>query len=541
LSTADSSDTPGASVGDAAPAVSRRRQLPIAALAGAAGLAGASAIAHRELLLLRPRTSLEVPLSADVEAFFFEPSETSPALVVLFVGWLLFRRRRRLARAIGHRAAPAVTAVLFAVAVGIFVWSLKTGAYDLQAIALYLEALGVAHAFGGQPALRITAVPALFLVFALPVPAPLLNELVWKFQIWTADYSGLLLHLLGQPALVSGDQILQSDRVFQIIESCSGLRTAETLAMLAVLMVDLFRRRGAHAVILLLASFPLAFVINGFRALTLIFNPHSNIAAIHNLQGIVMLLGGVLALYGLDGVLERVVSQRSAPLPDPPAGSGAAPSLRRAWLASGGIVAVLLMLSVSLDRFDLPPLRSDPPATHLGQQLDGWRGTDVEADRMFLGLANFSNILDRDYVRGGQRVNVFVGVAGLALRYRSFYTPKTALPATGWIVEEHHREQRGERAVDVLLVRKGAVRMLVHHWREGSRGLIVEALRSALGLDSSPFRRQQFPVVVRVSTPVPGGAAGRQAREEGLDELVGSLSPVLKRMAIPRGQRERRK
>jgi exosortase len=510
--------------------------LATGALVGAAALAAAASFAHRELLLLEPRTTLEVPLSTDVEAFFFEPSDTSPALVLVFLGWLLFRRRRRLARSVGHRGSPAFTVGCFAIALAVFGWSLAVGAYDLQAIAVFFEVLGIANAFGGRPALRTAAVPALVLGFALPLPAPLLNEVVWKFQIWTADYAGLLLHLLGQPALVSGDQILRSDEVFQIIETCSGLRTTETLGMLAVLMVDLFRRRGAHAVALLLASIPIAFAINGFRALTLIFNPHSNIATIHNLQGIAMLLAAVLVLYGVDGVLERLLPQRRAPPPPaPPGGSGRSPSLRRAWLATGGIVAALVVLSVSIHRFELPPLRSDPPSKHLGARLDGWRGTDVEIDRMFLGLANFAHLLNRDYTNGRVRVNTFVGVAGLALRYRSFHTPKTALPATGWIVEERRREQRGARLVDVLLVRRGTVRMLVHHWREGSEGLVAEALRSALGLDASPFRRPEIPIVVRLSTPVPGDPAGRQAREGELDGFAATLSPALKHMAIPRG------
>ena len=504
--------------------------------AGAAVLMAAAAFAHRELFTLRPRTGLGVPLTAEVEAWFFEPSDTSPTLVLLFIGWLLFRRRKRLARTVGHRGTPALTAACFAAALGVFGWSMRAGAYDLQAIALFLEALAVANAFGGLPALRIVAGPALFLVFALPLPAPLLNELVWKFQIWTADFSGLLLHLLGQPALVSGDQILRSDQVFQIIESCSGLRTTETLAMLAVLMVDLFRRRGAHAVALLVASLPIAFVINGFRALTLIFNPHSDVAAVHNLQGIVMLLAGVLVLYGFDGLLERVLPQRPARGPASPGRHrGGAPSLRGAWLATGAVVAVLVLLSVSLDRWQLPVLRPDPPATHLDHRLDGWRGTDFETDRMFLGLANFSHILNRDYVRGGQRVNVFVGVAGLSLRYRSFHSPKTALPASGWIVEERRRERRGERWVDVLLVRKGTVRMLVHHWRQGSAGLLAETLRSALSLDASPFRRREIPLVVRLATPAPGGAAGRQARDRELEAFADPLSLPLKHMSTPRG------
>jgi exosortase/archaeosortase family protein len=304
--------------------------------------------------------------------------------------------------------------------------------------------------------------------------------------------------------------------------------------MLSVLMVDLFRRRGAHAVTLLVASLPIAFVINGFRALTLIFNPHSDVAAVHNLQGIVMLLAGVLLLYGLDGVLERVLPQRPAPLPVKPHPDGRAPSQRRAWLATGGLVAVLVVLSVSLGRFDLAPPRPEPPTTHLDHRVDGWQGTDFETDRMFLGLANFAHILNRDYARGPHRVNTFIGIAGTGLRYRSFYSPKTALPASGWIVEERSRERRGDRLVDVLVVRRGTVRMLIHHWREGSRGLVAETLRSALALDASPLHRQRIPVVVRLTTPVSGGAAAREAKERLLDEFASHLSLPLQGMATPR-------
>jgi hypothetical protein len=248
-----------------------------------------------------------------------------------------------------------------------------------------------------------------------------------------------------------------------------------------------------------------------------------------------MLLAGVLLLYGLDGLLERVLPQRPALLPPSPARGDGTPSLRPAWVATGTLVAMLAVLSMSLDRFQLAPLRADSPAARLPQRLDGWRGTDFETDRMFLGLANFSHILNRDYARGRQRVNTFVGVAGLALRYRSFHSPKTALPASGWIVEESRRERRGERTVDVLLVRKGTVRMLVHHWREGSGGLLAETWRSALALDASPFRREQVPVVVRIATPVPGGVAGREARDRELEEFATLLSLSLKPLATPRG------
>ena len=112
--------------------------------------------------------------------------------------------------------------------------------------------------------------------------------------------------------LVSGDRLILDRGLFAIIETCSGLRSIETLALLAILMIDLFGRRGRHALILLVLSPFVAFLINGLRCLGLIFNPHADIASIHNLQGIAMLLGGVLLLYFVDGLLARFGSE-----PDP--------------------------------------------------------------------------------------------------------------------------------------------------------------------------------------------------------------------------------
>jgi hypothetical protein len=156
---------------------------------------------------------------------------------------------------------------------------------------------------------------------------------------------------------------------------------------------------------------------------------------------------------------------------------------------------------------------------------------------MFLGLANFSQILSRDYVRGRDRLNVFVGVAGLRLRYRSFHTPKTALPATGWIVEQRRRERRDDGWLDVQLVRKGTVRLLVHHWRQAGGGIARETLRSALALDMSPFQRSEVPVVVRLATPVSARPEGLEAGQRRLDEFARMIAPSLKDIGVPRGDR----
>jgi exosortase len=490
----------------------------------------AAAFAHRDLLNYRFRTTLAVPLSADVENWFFEPSDTSPGLVIALVLWLLWRRRRRLARAVGSPGAPALTAAFFGVGLATFFWAMRTGAAEIQALSAFFNTLGMAHAFGGGAALRIAAVPAVFLVFALPVPAPLLNEVVWKFQIWTAEYSGFLLQLLGQSAFVSGDQILQSDKVFQIIESCSGLRTIETLTMLTVLMVDLFRRRGLHAVLLLAAAPPVAFIMNGFRALTLIFNPHSDIASVHNLQGIVMLLAGVLLLYALDGGLDRMLTSR-APKPASRAAGGVprfAPALTFGVLAA--LVALSFLPAWALDR---------PPKPHLvdllPRQLDGYDSRDLETDRIFLGQAGFSQLLHREYQREGWKIDVFVARAGLRLRGRSFHSPKTAVPGSGWIVEGSEVREIQGRSVLIRVVRRGTRRLMIYHWREGSSGWLEETLRTVLALDASPWAREGSPVVVRLMAPVAARPSSRRATESRLAAFLAQIAPHTGGMVLPEG------
>jgi EpsI family protein len=531
--TASSEQGPATPVG-AAPAAARST----VATRRAWGIAGANLLlaifAYRDLLTARPKTSL----SLGVEGWFFEPSDTSPPVIALLVLWLVMRRWRRLSRLPVVAGAPLVTGLLLLGGIGAYVWAMRVAAPDLQAIALFCQVLGVANWLAGPAALRIVLVPAVVLLFAVPMPAPLLNHVVWQLQIWTADYSGFLLHALDLPALVSGDQILRSDNVFAIIETCSGLRSVETLTLLAVLMVDLFGRRGPHALLLIAAAPFVAFFINGFRALGLILNPHAGVAAVHNLQGIVMLLGGVLLLYGLDGLLGRLLPHRPSapPPPHPPGAAQAAPALlTRRLLGVTGLLGLMIGLSLGIRPWRLDPLDLRLPAETVARDLDGWRAADLKTDWLFLGKAGFRQTINRRYTRGAEQVELFVGSAAIDRRHRSLLSPKTGLPGSGWIVESRGRDALERRVVDARVVRKGTRRLLVYHWYEGTRGLVRETTRSLLGLDASPLRRDEVLVVVRIATPVGREPTSREAAQARLAGFADLLDPSLRELSTPGG------
>ena len=511
-------------------------RLPLG-LAASLLLAG---VACRELLRFQPPGPghvLSTTPAGQVEEWFFEPSDSSPLVILALCGWLLWRRRARLAALWGQRGHWALTAGPWLAAVAIFFWAVRAGAPELEAIALIPALLGAANLLGGLAALRVVAVPAAVLVFAVPIPPPLINRILWDLQIWTADFTGLLLRMLNVPVIVSGDRLILDRGLFAIIETCSGLRSIETLALLAVLMIDLFGRRGAHALCLLAISPFVAFLINGLRCLGLIFNPHADIASIHNLQGIAMLLGGVLLLYFIDGALARFGSapQPISALEQRARGTRARGELALRVAALVGFSALLVAISLS-PRVATPAFAAQVPVFVVERTLDGWQSVDQGTDWVFLGKTGYGQIMNRRYTNGPEIVDAFIGQATPNARVRSYLSPKIGYPGSGWASEREQRAQIAGRGALLRVVRKGATRWLVVSWYEESPGLAAESARALLALDSSPlWARPRIPLAVRLSTPL--FSAGEGAIEDGrlrLERFAERLLPALQVLSTPR-------
>ena len=473
--------------------------------------------------------------SRELEDWFFAASDTSPVVVLALSGWLLYRRWDRLqGLADAGEGAAWLGSGLLVAGSGIVGWATLTGAADLLAVALFFVGAGLAVLWKGARALRVVWLPGLLLLFAVPVPPALLNSVIYQFQLWTGQWAGFLLHLLGSSAFVSGDLILRPNDTFAIIEGCSGMRSVETLTMLSILLVDVLGRRGSRALALVAVAPFMAFGMNGLRVLTLIFNPHSEIAAIHNLQGVAVLLCGLCGLLLVDMSIERVLGVQpprsaSGVAGAEPRGAGRSPLPIRS--AALGIAALALCAAISL----LVPGDQRPPRVGLGlvagvgKEIGGWRGSELSTDREFLGSVWFREQVHARYRSGANQVDLFLGLGGRAERGTTFLSPKTGLPGSGWRVLD-----TGPLGASISsgghwrLLRARARRVLVHHWYLQTPGLGGETLRSLLALDSSPFRLPSDGLVVRISTELEGpGLTGLETARERLNEFRETLQGAL--------------
>ena len=304
--------------------------------------------------------------------------------------------------------------------------------------SLALLLVGGGWLLGGARAAFALLGPALLLYFAWPWPGVLMNRVIWALQMFAVDLASAILSGLGIAYEVSGDQILARQHTFQVIETCSGMRSLETLTIAAVAYCELFGRHGRRLWALVLSAPVIALLLNGVRVVTIILNPYSEVVAIHTLQGLVIIVLGVFAIAGVDSLLERLGwfpggAPRMLRLPRD------VPFRGPRWAA---LAAFLVVLSVA----SIVPLTASAPApavVPLMQRIPAvvgeWSSVPAKVDQGFLGSVYYTQMLRRDYKRGDEVITLFAAEDDRQQPAASLLSPKIAIGDTGWDTADESR------------------------------------------------------------------------------------------------------
>ena len=382
--------------------------------------------------------------------------------------------------------------------------------------------------------------PAMFMAaLAVPLPAVLINAIIYPMQLFTAEATVTVLNSFGVVSSSSADLILRPVAIFQVIETCSGMRMIEILLMSSVVYAEVMHRSRRRLVYLLLVAPFIGVFVNQFRVLSLVLNPFSDQVPVHTAQGLAMMVVGVLVIALLDSALQRLI-------PDPPVpvrsfgrqrgGSGPARSLPR-WriaLLTGGLVLA------AIATFRVVPWVPGPaslPSVHSIPRIVGeWNMETpvLTASSSYLGTTRFSQNTYRRYVGpDGETVDFFIGVNDRVHRFTSVLSRKTeTLRAGSRAVERSvvRLPEDGREVSEIVVVDATGSQWLVHHAYDGAAGLWYETLRAALGLDRGFLRRSGRSSVTRFAARVGRGAGDREDVRLRLFEFDRAIRPEIDRV-----------
>jgi exosortase len=194
------------------------------------------------------------------------------ALIPVVSAYMIFRRRREMFRGTASAHPWGIAAV--AASVGFYVASrLLGGELDIRATLTTLGALlfwcGAYLVLYGKDGSRRAFFPLAFLLFAVPIPALIIEKIIAVLVVGSAYMTRLLFVAFRVPFVQEGPVFGLPGFAIEVAQECSGIRSSLALLVTTVLAGHIFLRKFGNKALLALAVLPVAVFKNAIRIVTL--------------------------------------------------------------------------------------------------------------------------------------------------------------------------------------------------------------------------------------------------------------------------------
>jgi len=139
------------------------------------------------------------------------------------------------------------------------------------ALALFWGAFVLAY---GMRAFTASLFPLLFLVFMIPLPEFIMEEIIVFLQKGSTEFANLLFLASGVPFVREGFVFQLPTQSIEVAPQCSGIRSGLALFITALLAGHLFLNTWWKKLLFVLCAIPMTMFKNGIRITTLTLLSH---------------------------------------------------------------------------------------------------------------------------------------------------------------------------------------------------------------------------------------------------------------------------
>lgn len=176
---------------------------------------------------------------------------------------------------------------------------------------------GISLMLGGREWFRKLRFPILYLLFMIPLPYFLYNEIAVPLKLFAARVSTAALHAMNYTLLREGNVLHLPGLTLEVADACSGMRSLVSVLALAGAMGWFFHKKGKFRIMLLALGVPIAIGVNVVRIIVTgilahHFGPETAQGFFHEFAGLVIFGVALTLLFMTSFVLgrwERMVTQ----------------------------------------------------------------------------------------------------------------------------------------------------------------------------------------------------------------------------------------
>jgi exosortase D (VPLPA-CTERM-specific) len=452
--------------------------------------------------------------------------EYSHGMIIPFIAaFLVWQRKDALERVPFTGSWLGLAILVLAVAINLV--GKLAALFIVQQYSVVIAFYGLVLALVGWRAFKVLSIPLLILLFMVPLPEFLFQNLSAQLQLVSSKLGVMVIRGFGISVFLEGNVIDLGVFKLQVADACSGLRYLFPLMTLAFIMAYFFQAAFWKRALLFLSSIPITILMNSFRIGVIgITVEHWGIGMaegfLHEFQGwaVFMASTGLMLLeivalthIGRERRPWREVFGLEFPAPTP---AGAVVQKRE--VPASFIAACLVLLAAALAAHFVPERVEAKPARQalvgFPNTLGNWHGRQEAMEQIYLDQLMLDDYLMANYAdAAGRAVNFYVAWYDSQRAGRSAHSPRTCLPGGGWEMESFSQRELPGVALHGVPVRVNRVQIALRGERQlvyyffAQRGRIVTneyAVKWYLFVDSL-FENRTDGALVRLTIPVRDG------------------------------------
>lgn len=429
-------------------------------------------------------------LSTMVE--YWGREEYSHAYILPFIALFLIWQKKDKLEQIPFRGSWAGLLLALAGIALFFAGDLAT-LYVIVQYAFLVVFAGVVLSFMGWRGFKLIWVPLLILLFMVPLPNFLFNNLSAQLQLISSQLGVAVIRLFGISVYLEGNVIDLGSFKLQVVEACSGLRYLFPLMTLSFIAAYFFKGAFWKRAIIFLSSMPITVLMNSLRIGVigvLVDNWGKSMAEgfLHDFEGWAVFMACTALLVAEMWLLAKVGNYKlplreafglDFPAPSPKDAQVQQRGLSKPFIATALVVALVAGLSVAMpERSEIVPPRKD--FTSFPLTIGEWQGKGDRMEQIYIDVLKFDDYIIADFAdQRGDHVNFYVAYYGSQRKGESAHSPRTCIPGGGWEISAIT-----QRVIDGALVagqplqvnrtviQKGEEKQLVYYWFQ-QRGRVI--------------------------------------------------------------------
>jgi exosortase len=196
------------------------------------------------------------------------------ALIPLVSIYLIYIKRKEIFAQVNYLFVVGIPVLLLGIALflGGILWGapLDNNNYaSLIAFSIFIFMNGAFILLYGISAYRTALFPLLFLIFIVPIPTALMDNIIYFLQVGSTEFTNLLFLASGTPYIRDGFVFHLPNVSVEVAEQCSGIRSSMAIFIVAILAGYMFLKSYWKIIFLVICAVLIAMLKNGIRILTL--------------------------------------------------------------------------------------------------------------------------------------------------------------------------------------------------------------------------------------------------------------------------------